>query len=138
MKFSHAQIYRYLPDEHDQMEVYVELLPSANRTAAAPWCGWVLNLNVLTHVHRDDSDIGWCYDGVITDDQFEGGDLGLVQPGIVIPLLNGDFTVFPSMENDHFNLDYKGERCSFVFQTCKEFKSWHEDRHGWIDNKYMT
>lgn len=91
-----------------------------------------------TSIHRDDKDGGYCLDLVITDDDFEGGELALAQPGLVIPLQNGDFTVFPSMNYDHFNLDYKGKRSSFVFQTDKEFESWYLTRHGWIHNKHMT
>lgn len=97
-----------------------------------------MNINVKTRIHRDDLDGGWCLDFVITDDDFEGGELVLAQPGIIIPLCNGDFSVFPSMNTDHFNLDYRGIRSSFVFQTDKEFEQWEKTRHHWIGNQYMT
>lgn len=132
------QFYQCLPEEYDGMQVYAELIPSSNHSAVDPWCGWVLNLNVMTRIHRDNGDVGLCADGVITSPDYVGGDLCLAQPGLILPLLNGDFSFFTSMSTDHFNLDYKGERCSYVFQTCKEFKSWEEDRHGWKDNKFMT
>lgn len=131
-------MYNYLPKENDGLEVYVELIPSSNRSPVEPWCGWVLNLNVLTRIHRDNRDGILCGDLPITNKGFVGGNLVLAQPGLVIPLMNGDFGTFQSMSTDHFNLDYKGERCSFVFQTDKEFKSWAEDRHGWASNAFLT
>ena len=132
------QVKKYLPEEYERLEAYAEILPSSNRSPAHPWCGWVVNLNVMTRLHRDNRDTGYCLDGVISDPKFVGGELGLVQPGIVLPLLNGDFTIFPSMHIDHFNLHYQGQRCSFVFQTDKEFASWKENRHGWKQNKFIT
>lgn len=133
-----SQMYNYLPDEHDRLEAYAELIPSSNRSPVAPWCGWVLNLNVQTRIHRDDCDGIVCGDMPITNEGFVGGDLVLAQPGLVIPLMNGDFGAFSSMSNDHFNLDYQSERCSLVFQTDKEFESWREDRHGWESNDFIT
>ena len=91
------------------MQIYAEILPSSNRSAVDPWCVWVLNLNVMTRLHRDKMDQGLCADGVITGDDYTGGELCLAQPGLVIPLLNGDFSIFRSMDTDHFNLNYKGE-----------------------------
>lgn len=120
------------------MTVYATVLPGNNISDVDPWLSWVVNLNVLTRLHRDTKDIGWCLDLVITDKDFRGGELGMVELGLVLPLQNGDFCIFRSMDITHFNLEFVGERCSFVFATCKEFASWEKDRHGWESNKFMT
>lgn len=120
------------------MTIYATVLPSGNQSAVNPFLSWVINLNVSTRLHTDPKDTGLCLDIVIADKAFVGGELCLVQPGLVIPLQNGDFCIFPSMYITHFNLDYIGERCSFVFSTCKEFESWERDRHGWADNNFIV
>lgn len=120
------------------MYIYAKVLPGTKVSAVDPWLSWVVNVNVVTRLHEDGKDLGWCFDLVITDKNFVGGDLCFVQPGLAIPLLNGDFCIFPSKDITHFNLDYVGEHCSMVFATCSGFASWEEDQHGWYGHKYMV
>lgn len=92
---------------------------------------------MATKAHRDATDFQDCLVMVISKD-LVSGDLVLVEPGIVIPLNNGDFIIFPSCDITHFNLHYKGWRASFVFQTDKRIETWGDDLNGWSANSFVT
>lgn len=119
------------------MEINAEIVPGGNRTPVHPFLGFVINLNVATKAHRDPHDLQDCLVMVISKN-LVGGDLVLVEPGIVIPLSNGDFIIFPSCDITHFNLHYKGWRASFVFQTDKHIETWRQDFNGWGANKFVA
>ncbi|KAH9828712.1 uncharacterized protein C8Q71DRAFT_687833, partial [Rhodofomes roseus] len=83
---------------------YVRVLPGNNRPLASPFLGLVVNMNVTTAAHRDGKDDGICL--VLAIGDFEGGELVLYEPGLIVPLWNGDFILFPSCDLTHFNLHY--------------------------------
>lgn len=91
---------------------------------------------MVTRCHRDRTDYRKCLVATIEKDLVDG-DLILVEPGLVIPLRNGDWTLFSSCDISHLNLHYKGYRCSLVFQTDARFTTWMEDRNGWSHNVYV-
>ncbi|EPS92477.1 hypothetical protein FOMPIDRAFT_1078912, partial [Fomitopsis schrenkii] len=93
-----------LPDVHDHLQGFAELLPCNNQAVSAPFLGLVINLNVATAAHRDNKDECVCL--VLAIGDFVGGELVLYEPGLVIPLRHGDFVLFPSCELTHFNLHY--------------------------------
>jgi hypothetical protein len=64
----------------------------------------------------------------------EGGELCLVEPGLVLGLRLGDMIVFPSTKLTHFNAHFSGYRVSFVLHTDKGGASWIKDFNGWKDN----
>lgn len=86
----------------------------------------------MTAAHRDSMDDGICL--VLAVGDFEGGELVLYEPGLVIPLQNGDFTIFSSSSISHFNLHYKGSRASVVLHTDREMVKWYRERNGWSTN----
>lgn len=104
-------------------------MPGNDQAIGAPFIGLVINVNVVTAAHRDSKDEAVCLVLVIGD--FDGGELVLYEPGLVIPLVNGDFTIFPSCALTHFNLHYKGRRASIVLQTDREIRKWATSRNGW-------
>ncbi|KAH9912434.1 uncharacterized protein B0H18DRAFT_853002, partial [Fomitopsis serialis] len=93
-----------LPMEYERLEATAAILPGNNVSAVSPFAALVVNLNVVTRAHRDRQDDGVCL--VLPIGEFEGGELCLVEAGLVIPLRNGDFAVFPSCKLTHFNLHY--------------------------------
>jgi hypothetical protein len=70
--------------------------------------------------------------------QFAGGELCLFEPGLVMPLRNGDMVVFPSRSITHFNLHYEGTRASVVLHSDYAGKGWAENRNDWADNEFMS
>lgn len=98
--------------------------------------GYVLNINVTTKIHRDPNDKDICLVIVITSD-CEGGELCLLEPGLVLALRNGDIIVFPSCKISHFNLHYKGRRASLVLQSDKWLSGWLKDGNGWDGNIHI-
>lgn len=121
-----------LPEVYERLDGYARILPCHNTSLSSPFLGLVININVVTAAHRDSKDDSVCL--VLAIGDFEGGELVLYEPGLVIPLRNGDFVVFPSSEITHFNLHYKGRRASVVLHTDREMVKWREDRNGWSAN----
>lgn len=112
------------------------MLPDYNVSAVHPFVGLVLNFNIASRAHRDAKDQAICL--VLPVGDFIGGDLCLVEPGIVLPLRHGDFGVFPSCDVTHFNLHYSGRRSSIVLQTDREMAKWTaEGRNGWATNAFF-
>ena len=125
-----------LPDVYEQLDAYARLLPGNNHALSAPFLGLVINLNVVTTAHRDAKDSCACL--VLAIGDFEGGELVLYEPGLVIPLQNGDFVVFSSYHITHFNLHYRGRRSSIVLHTDREMVKWQTTRNGWSANSSLV
>lgn len=122
------------PNFYVRLEQFAEILPGNSAPLSAPFLGLVVNLNVVTQAHRDSKDYDMCL--VLAVGDFDGGELCLDEPGIVLPLSCGDFVVFPSCRITHFNLHYEGRRASIVLHTDKEITKWYDgDRNGWANNE---
>lgn len=115
---------------------YVEILPCHQNSPAYPFGGFVVNFNVSTLIHRDWKDLNLCMVIVISEDCV-GGELALLEPGLVLDLQNGDMVLFPSGKISHFNMHYIGKRASLVFHSDSSSQSWIKDRNGWADNIYF-
>ena len=76
-----------LPDEYRHLEAIASILPDGNTSPVHPFVGLVINLNAVTRAHRDSKDDTMCL--VLALGDFEGGDLCLYEPGLVIPLRCG-------------------------------------------------
>ena len=120
-----------LPKNVAELKIALEVLPCSHTSPVYPFAGYVVNLNVSTRAHRDLQDKDICLIIVISDDDCVGGELCLVELGLVLALRNGDAIVFASTKITHFNAHFKGRRVSLVFQTDKHLNSWVEDRGGW-------
>ena len=126
-----------LPEEYARLEASATILPDNNTSAVHPFLGLVVNLNVVTTAHRDSKDDTVCLVLVVGD--FEGGELCLYEPGLVIPLRHGHFVIFPSCDITHFNLHYVGRRVSIVLHSDREMYKWTaKDRNGWTSNQFFT
>ena len=125
----HTQLRALLPEICDEIRMFAEVLPGGTASPAYPFSGFVVNFNVCTKVHRDGKDLAACL--VMPIGTFTGGDLVLVEPGLVIPLRSGDVIIFPSCRISHFNLHYIGRRASLVCHTDREGTKWVNDHLGW-------
>ena len=85
----------------------VDMMPAGTLPAVYPFQSWVLNLNVATKAHRDRKDYHLCL--VVAVGRFEGGELCMVETGLVLEIQPGDIVVFPSSNITHFNLHFKGK-----------------------------
>lgn len=113
-----------------------EVLPGNASSLVHPFLSLVVNLNVATLAHRDKQDKSLCV--VLAVGEFEGGELCLYEPGLALPLRNGDFVAFPSSRVTHFNLHFTGRRASIVLHTDKEIDRWtKEGRNGWAGNAHF-
>lgn len=111
---------------------FIDNLPGNAQSTVFPFASLVININICTKAHRDKKDQTICL--VVPIGEFEGGDLVLYEQGLVLDLRSGDIAVFCSAETTHFNLQYTGQRASFVLQTDSEFDKWLVQRNGWRDN----
>jgi hypothetical protein len=70
--------------------------------------------------------------------EHEGGELCLLEPGLVLELRNGDVVIFQSGQISHFNLHYSGVRASVVLNTDAAIHQYASNgMNGWVLNKYM-
>ena len=114
-----------------------EVLPGNAFSPVHPFLSLVINLNVATLAHRDRQDKELCV--VLAVGDFDGGDLCLYEPGLVVSLQNGHFIAFPSYKITHFNLHFTGRRSSIVLHTDKHIDGWTSGgRNGWEDNMEFT
>lgn len=104
-----------LPETYRQLMDFVDVVPYSDPPPVAPFCSLVLNFNVATGIHRDPQDLEICLVLVISD--CVGGELCLLEPGLVLDLRPGDLVIFPSADISHFNLPFIGKRCSVVLNT---------------------
>ncbi|KAI0734082.1 hypothetical protein C8Q72DRAFT_810169 [Fomitopsis betulina] len=101
-----------------------------------PFLSPVINLNIVTLAHRDHQDKSMCIVLVVGD--YEGGELCLYEPGLVLPLSNGDFAAFSSSCVTHYNLHFTGQRTSIVLHTDKEINKWMNSGHNsWETNQHF-
>ncbi|TEB26701.1 hypothetical protein FA13DRAFT_1635653 [Coprinellus micaceus] len=126
-----------LPETYERMEHTIDILPLGDTVPAYPFTGFVVNFNVATHIHRDSHDQEICLVFQFSSPDLKGGELVLVEPGLVISLKNGHGILFRSHKITHLNLDFEGERVSLVFHTDNAMTSWSETFNGWGRNIYF-
>ena len=107
-----------LPENVAELKITLEVLPCSHTSPVYPFSGYVVNLNVSTRAHRDLQDKKICLIIVISSEDCIGGELCLVEPGLVLRLCNGNVIVFASATLTHFNTHYIGRRVSLVFQMA--------------------
>jgi hypothetical protein len=120
------------PHIYRKLSFYASVLPGRCQSAAFPWGGFVININVATRVHRDGKDDLGC--AVLILGSPEGGELVLYEAGIVLELKNGNLLVFPSWRITHLNLHYKGIRASLVCHSDKSGNGYQKSFNGWKAN----
>jgi len=111
-----------LPDSYEKLTHYANCLPGDEFLAGYPFGGIVLNLNIATKIHRDPEDLDLCL--IIVISECIGGELVMVEPGLVLGQRNGDMMAFPSGDISHFNMDFLGYRSSLVFHSDAASESW--------------
>lgn len=69
----------------------------------------------------------------------KGGELCLLELGLVLELKNGDVIMFKSGQISHFNLHYSGTRASIVLNTDAAIHEYASNgMNGWASNNYMS
>lgn len=129
------QMADHLPDDYDVLMRLSHSLPGGYEGPVPPFLSLAINLNIRSEAHRDLMDKNICL--VVPLGNFEGGELVLVEQGLVLALSSGDVVVFRSAEATHFNLDYKGERASFVLYTDQNVATWADSHNFWDGNLYF-
>jgi len=124
-----------LPEKHKALEEVTSLLLNHSVIPAYPLGSLVVNINVATLAHCDTLNSYLCK--VVAVGKFTGGELVLLEPGLVVELESGDEINFHSWKITHFNLPYIGERASLVLHTDKEMTKWLEDHNGWADSRTL-
>jgi hypothetical protein len=104
----------------------------AQTSPAYPFTGFVLNICAVTKGHRDSGDLCLCV--VIPLGEWEGAELCLYEPRLVLDLSAGDMVAFPSHLITHFNLHMKGTRFSIILQTDKDMERWTATRNEWLNH----
>lgn len=133
-----TKIYSRFPDEFDELRLAADVLPARENSPAYPFCGFVLNINGITKVHRDPHDFRhFCV--VVVVGEHQGGELCLLEPGLVLELKSGDMVIFQSGLISHFNLHYSGVRASVVLNTDAAIYQYASNNmNGWGSNQHMS
>ncbi len=129
------KLQQLLPNNYQILGQFVDVLPCEEPSPVYPFAGFVINLNVATRVHRDYKDNNICV--VISMSDGVGGELCLLELGLVVEMRSGDAIIFKSSQLTHFNMHYRGQRASLVFHSDKMAAKWVEDRNGWQHNIFM-
>lgn len=96
----------------------------------------MININACCKAHRDRQDLQFCL--IIPVGTFAGGDLVLMETGLVLGLSQGDIVIFRSCDITHLNLHYQGKRASIVLHSDKAMGRWAtEDYNGWKNNETL-
>ena len=93
------QMAKILPEHTKILQQWVDILPSNEFSPVFPFSGLVINVNVATRAHRDWGDLSLCLVLEISD--CEGGELCMMEPGLVLHLRSGDTVAFPSHKVTH-------------------------------------
>ncbi|KAF8176640.1 hypothetical protein K438DRAFT_1607254 [Mycena galopus ATCC 62051] len=117
------------PKEHYEISIFANRLPLNERSPAHPFAGFVINVGSATWGHRNAGDKLFC--PVIPLGEFEGAELGLYEPGLLIRPRPWDVIIFPSCDITHFNTHVKGTRISIVLNTDKAGDHWVKGQNGW-------
>ncbi|PPQ79776.1 hypothetical protein CVT26_012365 [Gymnopilus dilepis] len=129
------ELARLIPDTFRVISHFVDVLPANEPSPVYPFSGFVLNINVTTRIHRDWGDQDVCLLLIIRDCQ--GGELVLVEPGLVLDLAHGDMVLFTSSRISHLNMHFVGKRASLVFHSDKASAGWIRDRNGFQESLFM-
>jgi len=124
-----------LPDSYKTLSYLIEALPNCDTSPVHPFSGFVLNVNVSLCIHRNWGDEDICLVLVLSD--CVGGELCLLEPGVVLKSNTGDIIIFKSADISHFNFHYTSKRASLVLHTDKAARSCAKDKNGWNHNMYM-
>ncbi|KAJ7643262.1 hypothetical protein B0H17DRAFT_959768, partial [Mycena rosella] len=118
-----------LPEDYDELSIYVEALPLDAASPYYPFGGFVINISACKWAHRDKGDKRLCL--VVPFGSFTGGQLCLYETGFSFDLQLGDVLIFPSCDLTHFNLHFSGQRGTLVLHSDRQGDSWIRDYHGW-------
>ncbi|KAE9386413.1 hypothetical protein BT96DRAFT_839269, partial [Gymnopus androsaceus JB14] len=124
------------PDTFDAVEASVDIFLLQETSPVKPFTSFIVNLNVLTIIHKDQGNLKGCIVMVIGD--HKGGKLCLFEPCLVLEVKNGDFTVFHSQKISYFNLHYKGVHCSIAIHSDRTGISYQKDSNGWAPSNYVN
>ncbi|KAJ7657083.1 hypothetical protein B0H17DRAFT_1213611 [Mycena rosella] len=80
----------YLPEDYDELSIYVEALPLDAASPCYPFGGFVINISACTWAHRDKGDKRLCL--VVPFGSFTGGQLCLYETGFSFDLQPGDWS----------------------------------------------
>lgn len=114
---------------------YIDSLPYGDSPIADPFTSLVINFNVSTVIHRDRDDQDICL--VLVASDCTGGELCMLEPGLVLDLRPGDFVIFPSMDISHFNLHFNSCRSSLVFTSDRHGRKWAHTNNNWRHNLFV-
>ncbi|KAH9838762.1 uncharacterized protein C8Q71DRAFT_689884, partial [Rhodofomes roseus] len=89
-----SALLRILPQEYSHLEASASILPDHHTSPVHPFLGLVINMNIATYAHRDSKDNSICL--VLPIGYFDGGELCLLEAGLVVPLQHAQLCVFPS------------------------------------------
>jgi hypothetical protein len=130
--YVHNLVAHYLPEEYDDIKIFVDVLPLNHYPTSYPFSSFVINVHASSSAHKDAKDKRFCC--VVPFGQWTKGQLVLYEPGIVLDLVPGDVVIFPSCHITHFNLEIDGIRCSLVLFADRHGEDWVKYRNGWKDH----
>ncbi|KAJ7667363.1 hypothetical protein B0H17DRAFT_1251658 [Mycena rosella] len=87
-EFLRPKLAHLLPEDYESLSIYCDALPLGANSPAAPFGGFVINLNVCTWAHLDSGDKLLCL--VIPFGNFKGGQLCMYEAGFCWDLQMGD------------------------------------------------
>lgn len=113
-----------------------EILPLNSLPVICPLSSFILNFMVSTTLHYDSHNDKICLIMVISD--CKGGELVLLELGLILDLCNEDVVIFHSRDITHFNLYFVNMRVSIVCHTDYDFQHWLDDFNKWEECPYFS
>ncbi|KAJ7572063.1 hypothetical protein C8J56DRAFT_906844 [Mycena floridula] len=101
---------------------------------AAPFIGYIINLNVTRDGRLDIKDRDLC--ATMPFAEWEAGQIVFYQLDIFTNLNPLDIVIFPSNHITHFNLCHKHKHGSVVTLTDKGFDAWVKDENGYAGENF--
>ncbi|KAG8718493.1 hypothetical protein FRC09_012602 [Ceratobasidium sp. 395] len=125
------KLWQYIPTLMRKQETLSDSLGPIYPLECTPFCMVVLNIQAVSRGHRD---LGDCEDTIcliLALGDFKGGALCVYEPGASIDLKHGNLAAIRSRRMVHFNLDFVGQRFTYVFTSDNGLERWERDRNQW-------
>lgn len=119
---------------NDKLDIIAQSLPLNDGSAAYPYAGYIVNVNVKTDGHLDPNDKDIC--AVIGFGDYIDGDIVLHQLGTSVKLHPLDVFIFDPRRITHLNLRFTGKWGSLVMATDRGLEDWVKDKNGWENKNF--
>lgn len=125
-------MHKCCPEQVATEGIYLDRLPYYDEAPGGALGGSVFNLNARCKPHKDGKD--WNGSLLLFFGDYKGGELALPMSKLVLKTSPKVAYLVNCKENLHMNLDFTGNRASYVFSTDSDGKRWVKGKNGWSEH----